>query len=355
MPLASFKNRRVLVTGHTGFKGAWLTQWLTDLGAQVWGYSLASPTSPALYQQLNLEDRIESIEADVRDSDRLSAVVRDWKPEFVFHLAAQSLVRPSYAAPEETFSTNVMGTVNLLNALRLADTRCAAVIVTSDKCYQNKEWIYSYREADPLGGFDPYSCSKAMAELATESFRQSFFAASPIRVASARAGNVIGGGDWAVDRILPDCIRALLSNAAIQVRNPHARRPWQHVLEPLAGYLRLALKLDGVVDEPGNPYCSAFNFGPAPASNRTVLEVVQQVLVHWPGEWYNASNHSAPHEATLLALASDKAAQLLEWSGKWNFEQTIQHTVEWYALTHQRHSPVEITQQQIRSYQKIAF
>ena len=244
-----YAGKRVLVTGHTGFKGSWLCEWLLGLGAKVTGYSLSPPTQPALFEQLGLAGRLRHIIGDIRDLPGLSRALRKARPDFVFHLAAQPLVRDSYANPVETFAVNLMGTVHVLEALRSVRHPCAAVFITTDKCYENREWAYGYREDDPLGGSDPYSASKGAAELAISSYRRSFFGSHPVRIASARAGNVIGGGDWAVDRIVPDCMRALEKGKPIPVRNPKATRPWQHVLEPLSGYLWLGACLAGSAED----------------------------------------------------------------------------------------------------------
>lgn len=326
----AFSGKRVLVTGHTGFKGAWLSEWLLALGADVGGYALRPPTEPALFEQLGLADRMRHQIADVRDAASLTAAVRSGQPDFVFHLAAQSLVRPSYEQPVETFSTNVMGTINLLEAVRASNRPCVVVVVTTDKCYLNREWVYGYREDDPLGGRDPYSASKAAAEIATAAWRASFFEHSPVRVATARAGNVVGGGDWAIDRIVPDCIRALRAGRPIPVRNRNATRPWQHVLEPLAGYLWLAASLAAAGGGGDDSLQSAFNFGPDADGNRDVGALVDLVLGHWPGTWVDASEGRAPHEARFLQLANDKAARLLGWRPTWSFERTIAETVGWY-------------------------
>lgn len=332
-----YRNRRVLVTGHTGFKGAWLCEWLLGLGAQVTGYSLAAPTSPALSELLGLRSRLDHVEADVRDRERLAAVVRAAAPDFVFHLAAQPLVRESYRTPVATFEVNVLGTVHLLEALRGWDRPCAAVLVTSDKCYENRDWLFGYREDDALGGADPYSASKGAAEIAIASWRRSFFASHPVRVASGRAGNVIGGGDWAQDRILPDCIRALSAGQPITVRNPAARRPWQHVLEPLSGYLWLAAVLARPELRPFAPaqYTGAFNFGPGHEANRTVAELVTEVVKHWPGRWEDGSDPRAPHEARWLGLATDKASTLLGWTPVWDFATGVAETLRWYRAVHE--------------------
>jgi CDP-glucose 4,6-dehydratase len=329
---ATFKGRRVLVTGHTGFKGAWLSEWLIGLGADVAGYALAAQADNSLFSQLGLSNRMRHVLADVRDGRRLAHEVGEVQPDFVFHLAAQSLVRESYIRPAETFDTNVMGTIHVLEALRLLKRPCAVVVVTTDKCYHNEEWIYGYRETDPLGGHDAYSASKAAAEIATAAWRSSFFRRSPVRIATARAGNVIGGGDWATDRIVPDCIRALSVGQPIPVRNRYATRPWQHVLEPLAGYLWLAASL---VDRPVETardagLDSAFNFGPGPDSNRTVGDLVDQIVACWPGSWADATDETAPHEARFLHLCTDKAAALLRWRAVWSFNDTVRETVNWY-------------------------
>ena len=317
-----YHGKRVLITGHTGFKGAWLAEWLLALGAEVTGFALPPPTTPSLFAQLSLASRLRHIEGDVRD--------------FIFHLAAQPLVRLSYLTPVETYATNVMGTVNLLEAVRLAADPahpCVVVAITTDKCYENKEWVHSYREEDPMGGYDPYSSSKGASELVIAAYRRSYFSApdSSVKLASARAGNVIGGGDWALDRIVPDCIRALASGTTIPVRNKVATRPWQHVLEPLSGYLWLGACLHHSQLSAFNSLLpSAFNFGPALASNRTVAELVHEILKHWPGQWDDQSDPRAVHEAQLLNLATDKAHHFLGWSPAWTFAETIAYTVQWY-------------------------
>ena len=337
----TYRGKRVLITGHTGFKGAWLAEWLLSLGAEVTGFSLPPPTTPSLFDQLGLAKRLRHIEGDVRDLASVHRAFAASRPGFVFHLAAQPLVRLSYEQPVETFSANVMGTAHVLEAARLhsdPSRPCAVVAATTDKCYENREWVHSYREEDPMGGYDPYSASKGAAELVIAAYRRSFFPAAdgPVRLASARAGNVIGGGDWALDRIVPDCIRALADGRTIPVRNKIATRPWQHVLEPLSGYLWLGAALAATAPQarafkfPASVYASAFNFGPALSSNRTVAELVQEILKHWPGRWEDRSDPNAPHEAKLLNLATDKAHHLLDWSPAWQFQETIRHTVDWY-------------------------
>lgn len=334
MPFANtYRGKRVLLTGHTGFKGAWLAEWLLSLGAEVTGFALPPPTTPSLYAQLGLTTRLRHIEGDIRDLGAVRSAVEQSRPDFVFHLAAQPLVRLSYNQPVETYAVNVMGTVNLLEAVRLADHRCSIVCITTDKCYENKEWLHSYREEDPMGGYDPYSSSKGAAELVIAAYRRSYFSSSdsPVRLASARAGNVIGGGDWALDRIVPDCIRSLARGEIIPVRNKVATRPWQHVLEPLSGYLWLGACLsDPTLCHLPAQLAGGFNFGPALASNRTVADLVQEVLKHWPGRWEDRSDPCAVHEAKLLNLATDKAHHVLGWSPAWPFAETIRHTVDWY-------------------------
>jgi CDP-glucose 4,6-dehydratase len=331
-----YRGKKVLLTGHTGFKGAWLAEWLVSLGAEVTGYSLPPPTDPSLFSQLDSASRVRHVEGDVRDLGAVDRVVRAVEPDFVFHLAAQPLVRLSYREPVETYATNVMGTVNVLDAVRRSDRPCVIVAITTDKCYENREWVHGYREEDPMGGFDPYSSSKGAAELVIAAYRRSYFSQpdSQVRLASARAGNVIGGGDWALDRIVPDCIRALQAGESIPVRNKVATRPWQHVLEPLSGYLWLGAALSGECPSafhfPKSHYAGAFNFGPALGSNRSVAELVTEILQHWPGRWDDRSDPGAVHEAQRLNLATDKAFHLLQWQPVWNFSETIAETITWY-------------------------
>jgi CDP-glucose 4,6-dehydratase len=328
-----YHGKRVFLTGHTGFKGAWLAEWLLSLGAEVTGFALPPPTTPSLFDQLGLANRLRHIVGDVRDLSAVQSALDECCPDFVFHLAAQPLVRLSYDQPVETYATNIMGTVNVLEAVRLRGKPCAIVAITTDKCYDNKEWVHSYREEDPMGGYDPYSSSKGAAELVIASYRRSYFSSadSPVKLASARAGNVIGGGDWALDRIVPDCIRALARGETIPVRNKIATRPWQHVLEPLSGYLWLGACLhSSQLTAFSSQLTSAFNFGPALASNRTVAELVQEILKHWPGKWEDKSDPKAVHEAKLLNLATDKAHHFLGWTPAWPFAETLKQTVAWY-------------------------
>jgi len=355
-------NKRVLITGHTGFKGSWLAEWLLALGAEVTGFSLAVANQPSLFDELGLSRRLRHQVGDIRDLAAMKRMVAEFKPDYVFHLAAQSLVRPSYAEPVETFATNILGTVHILEAIRLAEIPCSIVAVTSDKCYENREWLHSYRETDPLGGHDPYSCSKAAAELVIDSYRRAYFSQpiGTVHLASARAGNVLGGGDWAQDRIVPDSVRSLTRGEPIPVRNRRSRRPWQHVLEPLSGYLRLGACLNNrraasAAELPesfrSSEVAAAFNFGPAIASNRTVAELVQEFLKHWHGSWEDRSSPAAAHEAQSLNLASEKAYRLLGWRPVWSFERTIELTAQWYLET--KNSPTiarEITNRQINEY-----
>ena len=332
----TYRGKRVLLTGHTGFKGAWLSEWLIALGADVTGFSLPPPTEPSLFAQLESAKRLRHVEGDVRDLAAVERIVNAVKPDYVFHLAAQPLVRLSYQEPVATYATNVMGTVNVLEAVHRSGHPCGIVAVTTDKCYENREWVHSYREEDPMGGYDPYSSSKGAAELVIAAYRRSFFSQpdSVVQLASARAGNVIGGGDWALDRIVPDCIRALKGGSVIPVRNKVATRPWQHVLEPLSGYLwlgaALGAKRPAGFHFPPKTYASAFNFGPALTSNRTVAELVAEILKHWPGRWEDKSDPGAVHEAKLLNLATDKSFHFLQWQPVWNFADTIAQTISWY-------------------------
>lgn len=347
-----FAEKTVLITGHTGFKGAWLAEWLLLLGARVHGLALPPDGAPALFDQLGLAARVDHQIGDIRDAALVRRCMEEVQPDFVFHLAAQPLVRLSYEEPVETYATNVMGTIHVLEALRALQKPCVAVMVTTDKCYENREWLHGYREEDPMGGFDPYSSSKGMAELAIAAYRRSFFAGHPVKVASARAGNVIGGGDWALDRIVPDCIRALQEGLPIGVRNPHATRPWQHVLEPLSGYLCLAASLFKLPTN-DSPLCSGFNFGPGHDANRTVGELVVEILKHWPGRWEDQSDPNAHHEAKLLQLSTDKASALLGWSATWRFADAVRETVTWYRASGHCNDPIrfqELTNGQIAAY-----
>jgi CDP-glucose 4,6-dehydratase len=352
---SAFSGKTVWLSGHTGFKGAWLAHWLLELGAEVHGFALEPEGELSLFHQLGLSQRMKHRIADLRDAEAVTKSIDASQPDFVFHLAAQALVRRSFDEPLATYMTNVVGTIHVLEALRELRKPCAAVFITTDKCYENREWLHGYREEDPLGGYDPYSSSKAAAEIAIASWRRSFFAGHPVRIASARAGNVIGGGDWAKDRIVPDCIRALSRKEAIGVRNTTATRPWQHVLEPLSGYLWLAAVLSDPSLRPfdRNVFESAFNFGPGLDSNRTVKDLVTEVLKHWPGQWEDHSDANAVHEAGLLNLAIDKAHHLLGWKPVWGFERAVATTIEWYCADASE-DIVPLTARQIRDYQRDA-
>jgi CDP-glucose 4,6-dehydratase len=349
----AFQDKTVWLSGATGFKGSWLAEWLLQLGARVHGYSLAPDTRSALFLQLGLEDRITSEIHDIRDFAAVRKSIAAVQPDFVFHLAAQPLVRLSYEQPLETYATNVMGTAHVLEVLRGLKKPCAAVFITTDKCYENREWLHGYREGDPLGGHDPYSSSKAAAEIAISAWRRSFFKAHPVRIASARAGNVIGGGDWAKDRIVPDCIRALKRGQPIVVRNPRSTRPWQHVLEPLSGYLWLAATLaqPRLAGSEVSDLLGAFNFGPRKEANRNVGDLVREVLKNWPGRWEDRSDPQACHEAQLLMLSTAKAGRILRWRPTWDFEEAIAQTVKWYREAHENPAAAgELTLRQIAEY-----
>jgi CDP-glucose 4,6-dehydratase len=326
-----YQGKKVLVTGHTGFKGSWLSSWLKMMGAEVFGYSLAPEGE--FNHNLLLELGVEEVYGDLRDVETLNAFITKVQPDIVFHLAAQALVRPSYDNPIGTFSTNVMGTANLLEACRNMKSVQAIVNVTSDKCYENKEWIWGYRENDPMGGYDPYSASKGMMELLTSSYRNSFFHPDQygkkhqILLGSGRAGNVIGGGDWAIDRLVPDMMKAASKNASVLIRNPKATRPWQHVLEPLSGYLLLGEKLL----EGNTMFADGWNFGPDIESNLAVGELMEKSLQYWdkviPSYGSNKEEH---HEANLLMLDCSKANKMMKWSPVWNIDNTIEKTIHWY-------------------------
>lgn len=347
-----YRNRRVLLTGHTGFKGSWLAKWLQNLGAEVCGYSLEAPSEPAHWNLLNLDMRSEI--ADIRDAETLQRVMKEFQPEMVFHLAAQTLVGESYENPVETYATNVMGTLNVLEACRQSDSVRAIVNVTTDKCYENKEWVWGYRENDPMGGYDPYSSSKGCSELLTASFRNSFFnnekygTDHQTLLASCRAGNVIGGGDWAANRLVPDIMRAVSSDQPVQIRNPQATRPWQHVLEPLHGYLRVGQRLlEGDVSS-----ATGWNFGPDDEGNISVEKVVANIKKSWDRIDYRINqNPDQPHEANLLKLDCSKAKAVLDWKPIWDSAKTFERTVGWYRDFYENNQLV--TQDDIDAYAAI--
>lgn len=326
-----WKEKKVFITGHTGFKGSWLCLWLHSLGAEITGYALPPPTHPSLFELCRIDRFIHSITGDVSDIGSLTNALNAAKPEIVIHMAAQALVRESYKNPAETYSTNVIGTVNLLEATRSSSSVRVVINVTTDKCYENREWCWGYRENDPMGGYDPYSNSKACSELVTSCYRNSFFnpkdyAAHSVAVATARSGNVIGGGDWAPDRLVPDCIKAFLKGEKIIIRNPRAIRPWQHMLDPLSGYLLLAQKLY----EKGPEYAEAWNFGPDDENARTVEWVVKKLCEKWgKNTFYEIERGTHPHESFSLKLDCSKAKDRLGWRPRWTIEQAIDNVIEW--------------------------
>jgi len=327
-----WKNKKVLVTGHTGFKGSWLSIWLTMMGAEVIGYALAPNTKRDNFVLTKLENKITNIIDDIRDFQNLMDVFSHHQPEFVFHLAAQPLVRESYINPKETFDINIGGTVNVLECCRLTDSVKVIINISTDKCYENKEWVWGYRENDRLGGYDPYSSSKSGSEIATAAYRQSFFNPEKIMVhrksiASVRAGNVIGGGDWQTDRLIPDCIRSLENNEPVIIRNPFAIRPWQHVLEPIYGYLLLAEKM---YMNPGQ-YCDSWNFGPNEESMKSVGDISDLVIQNWgSGTWQDQSKHDSLHETKILKLDISKVKTYLKWNPTWDIDIAVKATVDWY-------------------------
>lgn len=343
--------KRIFLTGHTGFKGGWLALWLQSLGTQVTGYALAPPTTPNLYSVARVGDGMESHEADIRNLEALRSAMTKAAPEVVLHLAAQPLVRYSYQDPLETYSTNVMGTANVLQVARELPTLRALVVVTSDKCYENREWVWGYRESDAMGGFDPYSSSKGCAELVTAAFRNSYFAAEQkVGVASARAGNVIGGGDWAGDRLLPDAIRAFQEKRELVIRSPEAIRPWQHVLEPLAGYLTLAQQL---CQEPKR-WAEGWNFGPNDDDARPVKWIVGKLCEQWgAGASWRLDDNPQPHEAHYLKLDISRAKAELGWAPRWNLAQALEKTVEWYRAHGEGRNMRDASLAQIRAYEEI--
>lgn len=321
-----WQNRKVLVTGHTGFKGSWLSLWLQTMGAEVHGFALPPPTTPSLFHEANVAGGMRSEIGDIRNLDNLIATFREFEPEVVIHMAAQPLVRLSYSEPVDTYSTNVMGTVNLLEAIRQSSSVRSVVNVTTDKCYENREWVWGYREDEPMGGYDPYSSSKGCAELVTEAYRRSFFTGSPVAVASARAGNVIGGGDWAADRLVPDTISAFEAGRAVTLRHPTATRPWQHVLEPLSGYLVLAERLFSE----GQAYAEPWNFGPQDADAKPVQWIVERLAQEWGDDAsWEVDSSSHPHEANYLKLDCSKAHQRLQWVPRWGLSHALGRIVQW--------------------------
>lgn len=352
----AYHGRRVLVTGHTGFKGSWLTTWLLKLGADVVGVAKDVPTQPAMFDELGLSRRIKHVQADIRDLRAMHDLIAAQQPDFVFHLAAQAIVSTSYADPVETISTNVVGTMNILEALRTLERPCVAVLITSDKCYDNVEWVWGYRETDRLGGKDVYSGSKGAAELVIRSYLHSFFQNDhPVRLAIGRAGNVIGGGDWAKDRIVVDCMRAWSEGRSVEIRSPNATRPWQHVLEPLSGYLALG---QAVAQRP-QLHGEAFNFGPRAEQNRTVIGLLADLGEYWRSarkdQPYRVTGDIPFHEAGLLKLNCDKALFHLKWESNLDYAEMIRLVAGWYSAFYQEHADMyALTLDQIATYERLA-
>ena len=362
-----WKGKRVFLTGHTGFKGSWLTLWLLNLGAEICGYSLEPDNDQILFNQLNFNEKSTSREngviynnfQDIRDFKKLQNCIIKFKPDVVFHLAAQPLVKKSYRDPLYTWQVNLQGSLNLLEALKPLNSFCAVVMVTTDKVYENKNWDFSYRENDLLGGHDPYSASKAAAEIAIASWRSSFCGVfdhqtTNLGISTARAGNVIGGGDWARDRIIPDSIRSLIDEKPIQVRSPLSSRPWQHVLEPLSGYLILAQRI-----YEGNSFqsclTSPFNFGPKNEGNRKVKDLINEIFKYWPGKYRDISKDNSPYEAKRLSLQIDKANNLLHWSPRWTFCESVKNTINWYRSVNNGESAIECCLSDLRNYSGDTF
>jgi len=342
-----WRGKKVFLTGHTGFKGAWLSLWLQERGALLKGYSLAPNTRPSLFNEGAVESGMESVIGDIRDLNCLTEHMGQFNPDIVIHMAAQPLVKRSYDNPVETYSTNVMGTVNLFEAVRTVSSVKAVVNVTTDKCYENREWVWGYRENEPMGGFDPYSNSKGCAELVTSCYKNSFFnAPDTASIATARAGNVVGGGDWAADRLIPDVIESFLRKEPALVRNPNATRPWQHVLEPISGYLLLAEKLYSE----GSEFAEAWNFGPKDDDAKPVRWIVDQLCICTPGANWRTENARQPHEAGLLKLDSSKAKTRLGWAPRWRLEDALDKTLEWNQAWRQKADMADITSAQIQTY-----
>lgn len=345
-----WRGRSVFLTGHTGFKGGWIAYLLSEFGACVHGYALDPPAEPNFFTETNLRERLASSNiGDIRDLGLLDKAIKQSKPEIIIHMAAQPLVRESYTTPVDTFSANVMGTVNLLEVSRRAGTVKAVVNVTSDKCYDNKEWIWPYRETDRLGGHDPYSASKACAEIVAAAYRSSFLSDADINLASVRAGNVIGGGDWATDRLIPDFLRALDVGTTLKIRSPNAVRPWQHVLEPLSGYLMLAERLC----EQGESFADAWNFGPNEEDARPVSWILTQLCARIPSARWESEKMKHPHEAGLLKLDSSKARAHLGWAPRWNLEAALKNTVEWHQAWRNGEDMMAFSSKQIQTYTNV--
>ena len=359
-----WKGRRVFISGHTGFKGSWLALWLSTLGSEIFGYSLQPEDKNSLFSQMNLNTKINiknageihSCYEDIREFVKLKECITNFQPEIVFHLAAQPLVKKSYLKPLDTWEINVQGTLNLLESLKEIESFCAVVMVTTDKVYKNNNWDFGYRENDPLGGHDPYSSSKAAAEIAIESWRSSFCGLSGhqsinLGISTARAGNVVGGGDWAQDRIIPDLIRSLIEEKPVYIRSPFSTRPWQHVLEPLSGYLILAQKLFES-NSFQSSLTSSFNFGPSYEGHRNVKDLANEIFKYWPGEYIDISNDDAPYESKKLSLQIDKANNLLNWHPRWSFSETVRKTVNWYKAFNDGKSAIECCLSDLKDFQE---
>ena len=348
--LSTYTGKKVFITGHTGFKGSWLGFLLKELGATVRGFALAPETEFSLFELLHLQNNIDHCIGDIRDATSLKKAIDDFQPEFVFHLAAQAIVTKSYDDPVKTFDTNIMGSVNLLDAVKQCESVKSLVYITSDKCYENVEWLWGYRENDRLGGHDPYSASKAAAEIVFSAYARSFFSLRPdLGAATTRAGNVIGGGDWSSNRLIPDCLRAIKNNLPVKLRNPSATRPWQHVLEPISGYLQLGHRLFFNPDQ----YSGSWNFGPSATEIRTVEEVVTSLINHLGrGSIELEENNQKIHEATLLQLNCEKAKQLLDWAPRWDVERALKATGDWYKVFLKGGSIKDISRKQLNDYFK---
>ena len=348
-----YKNKNILITGHSGFKGSWLTLWLLELGANVIGISLDPPSNPSHFEVLNLQKFVENKKIDIRDFDKFKKELTQIKPDFIFHLAAQSLVQKSYKYSLETFQINTLGTINLLEILKDIKHLCRVILITSDKCYENVEWLWGYKETDKLGGIDPYSASKAAAEIAISSYVRSFFYSddNPVKICSTRAGNVIGGGDWAKNRIVPDCIKSWSKSNPVILRNPFSTRPWQHVLEPLSGYLRL-----GELMVSGNSvHSESYNFGPNPYNTKSVKDLVETMTKFWPKSSYEIyKNSSDQKESKLLKLNCDKSYELLNWKPVLSFEETIEITTKWYFSFYNQELSLQTSIKDISTYTELA-
>ena len=348
----TFKNKKVIVTGHTGFKGSWLSIWLYALGAKVFGISKSIPTIPSNFNACNLDNKMIDYRVNICDFENTKKIINEIKPDFIFHLAAQSLVRTAYEDPLLTWQTNTLGTVSVLESLKSISNKCISIFITSDKCYENLEWSWGYREIDRIGGIDPYSASKGGAELAISSYSKCYFNEGEVKVGIGRAGNVIGGGDWSPYRLVPDCMKSWSKNERVVIRNPYSTRPWQHVLEPLSGYLVLASKLYQNKDLRGE----AFNFGPPANQNFNVINVVKEMSKYWDKVKWETNKDKSFDESGLLKLNCDKALSKISWEPVWNFNETIHHTVNWYKNFYgEKDDTFEITLSQIKEYTNSAI